>query len=141
VVVSDLPYGPNTAAIRRFLVRLAGLGAADRAAIVAAHASQQHTRAWYAAEAALATCIERSGRAPQRDALSGPLLQLVRVAPGGSQNTETTSDEEMLATLDPVAEAALAALLALLVRDLLSVDQCTTLYAPFASTIPLRDLG
>lgn len=139
--MSDLPYGPNTAAIRRFLVRLAGLGAADRATVVAVHAAQQHTRAWQSAELALATSIERSGRDPHRDALSGPLLQLVRPAPQPAGISEAASDDEIFATLDPVAEAALAALLALLVRDLLTAEQCAALYAPFATTIPWSDLG
>lgn len=135
--MSDLPYGPNTAAIRRFLVRFAGLGRADRAAIVSAYTAHSATRDWHAAEAALATAIERSGREPQRDALSGPLLQLVR-RPDAAVPASASADDA-LATLDPIAEPALAALLALLVQDLLGAHQVTTLYAPFAETMPLAE--
>ncbi len=81
-----LPYGPETAAIRRFLVRLAGLGAADRRAIVQGWRRLTALPAYDRAETTLAQVIERSGREPARDALSGPLLQLVRApsAPGGT---------------------------------------------------------
>jgi len=71
-----LPYGPETAAIRRFLVRLAGLGAADRRAIVQGWRRLTALPAYDRAETTLAQVIERSGREPARDALSGPLLQL-----------------------------------------------------------------
>ena len=77
------PYGPNTAPVRRFLVQFAGLGAGARAQVTQAYAAQSATRAWAVAESALAHAIERSGREAQRDALSGPLLQLVqRDVPG-----------------------------------------------------------
>ena len=129
--MSALPYGPNTAVIRRFLVRLAGLGSGDKAAVVARYGDLTRTRAWEAAETLLATAIERSGRDAQRDALSGPLLQLVRPAVA----TATISEDDALAQLDPVAEPALAALLALLVRDLLPESAVGTLMEPFAGFV------
>lgn len=129
--MSERPYGPGTASIRRFLVRLAGLGTLDRAQVVARYETQSRTRTWQAAEAVLATTVERSGREPQRDALSGPLLQLVR--PSGA--VASVDEDEALAQLDPVAEPALAALLALLVKDLLPEDMLTTLLEPFAGVI------
>jgi len=132
--VSSLPYGPNTASIRRFLVRLAGLGSADKAAVVARHAELSRTKAWEAAESLLGTAIERSGREPQRDALSGPLLQLVR--PAGA--TATISEDEALAQLDPVAEPALAALLALMAKDLLPAGAVETLVAPFGGVVEVE---
>lgn len=129
--MSSLPYGPNTASIRRFLVQLAGLGSTDKAAVVARHAQLSRTTAWEAAESLLATAIERSGREAHRDALSGPLLQLVR--PAGA--TATISEDEALAQLDPVAEPALAALLALMVRDLLPAETEGALLAPFDGVV------
>jgi hypothetical protein len=132
------PYGPNTAAIRAFLVRFAGLGAHDRAAVVAQYAARVHGRVYHAAESALATAIERSGREPLQQALSGPLLQLVRRA-DAPQTTEPT-EETALDGLDPVAEPALAALLALLVRDLLDDAHMEQLYGAFSSVIGLSDL-
>jgi hypothetical protein len=94
------------------------------------------TRTYLKAEAALATAIERSGREAQRDALSGPLLQLVR-----RPDAPETTDENALDGLDPVAEPALAALLALLVRDLLAPDEYQALYAVFDDVIPVAELS
>lgn len=126
------PYGPMTPTIRAFLVRFAGLGATDRAQIVAAFAAQCVTRAWSDADRALGDTIERSGRTEERDALAGPLLQLARLDDAAEHGTDDVP-------LDPVAEPALAALMALLVRDLLSPHHVATLYAPFAETIPLGE--
>ena len=106
IVSAPLPYGPQSAAIRGFLVQFAGLSADDRARVVAAHASQAETRAWMSAERQLAETVARSDRDAFRDALSGPLLQLVR----RSGVEPPSTDEEALAALDPVAEAALEAL-------------------------------
>lgn len=132
------PYGPNTAAIRAFLVRFAGLGAHDRFTVVARYQERVNTRTYHVAESAMATAIERSGREPMQQALSGPLLQLVRradILPA----TEPT-EENALEGLDPVAEPALAALLALLVRDLLDEGQLEQVYGAFSTVIALGDL-
>lgn len=132
------PYGPNTAAIRAFLVRFAGLGTHDRAAVVARYEDRVNTRTYHVAESALATAIERSGREPLQQALSGPLLQLVRRA-DTTPATEPT-EENALDGLDAVAEPALAALLALLVRDLLDEAQLEQVYGAFSTAIALGDL-
>jgi hypothetical protein len=138
---TDLPYGPHTAAIRRFLVRLAGLGSADRALVVERYAVQVHSTAYQAAEAALAVAIERSGRDAARDALSGPLMQLVRrPVTAAEQDVPTPDEDDPLSGLDPVAEPALAALLALLVADLLETPQLEALYDAFHDTIPRADV-
>jgi hypothetical protein len=123
------PYGPETAAVRRFLVRLAGLGATDRAAVVARYETIAATRAYEAADARLGEVITRSGREEARDALSGPLLQLVK------RPTPDASPESEIA-LEPIAEPALAALLALMVRDLLDDATVLLLTDAFADTIP-----
>ncbi len=126
--MSTQPYGPNTAAVRGFLVRLAGLGVADRELVVARHEALAHTREYEIADAALGEAITRSGRDDARDALTGPLLQLVKSA-------DSAAGEAV--PLEPIAEPALAALLALLVRDLLSDDVVHVLTEPFAGIIPL----
>jgi len=124
------PYGPETAAVRRFLVRLAGLGATDRAAVVARYETVAATRAYEAADARLGEVITRSGREEARDALSGPLLQLVkRPMPEASPESEIV--------LEPIAEPALAALLALMVRDLLDDATVQLLTDAFTDTMPL----
>jgi hypothetical protein len=132
------PYGPATPTIRRFLVQLAGLGASGRSAALARFDAHVDAPAWLKAERILGDTIERAGRAEARDTLAGPLLQLVRRAPTDQAATDSAVDEaDPLAGLDPIAEPALAALMALLVRDLLPADVFATLYHPFADEIPL----
>ncbi|WP_310571393.1 hypothetical protein [Gemmatimonas sp.] len=126
----SLPYGPQTAAVRGFLVRLAGLGAADRAGVVARYEAMADTRAYEAADARLGAVIARSGREEARDALSGPLLQLVK-----RQGTPAPAGADV--ELEPIAEPALAALLALMVRDLLDDATARLLTDAFSDTIPL----
>ena len=126
--MSVLPYGPETAAVRGFLVRLAGLGAADRAAVVARYDVTAATRAYEVADTRLGEVIKRSGREEARDALSGPLLQLVK-RPAAIDAPEIE--------LEPIAEPALAALLALMVRDLLDDATLRLLTDAFSETIPL----
>jgi len=124
------PYGPQTAAVRGFLVRLAGLGATDRAAVVARYETIAATRAYEAADARLGEVITRSGREEARDALSGPLLQLVK-RPMPDALPESAME------LEPIAEPALAALLALMVRDLLDDATVQLLTDAFTDTMPL----
>ncbi len=127
------PYGPETAAVRRFLVRLAGLGATDRATVVARYETIAATRAYEAADARLGEVITRSGRDEARDALSGPLLQLVKRP---TPDVSPAADAEADIALEPIAEPALAALLALMVRDLLDDATVQLLTDAFADTIP-----
>lgn len=129
------PYGPNTPAIRAFLVRLAGLGALDRATVVERYAALSARREYQVAESTLGTAIERSGRESLQQALSGPLLQLVRRV-----DAPEPTEENPLDGLDPIAEPALASLLALLVQDLLEPTQLDVLYDAFATVIPRADL-
>ncbi len=131
-----LPYGPQTSAVRGFLVRLAGLGAADRAAVVLRYEAVATTRAYEAADARLGEVITRSGREEARDALSGPLMQLVK-RPAPEATTDATTDAATAFELEPIAEPALAALLALMVRDLLDDQTVRLLTDAFGDTIPL----
>lgn len=126
------PYGPETAAVRDFLVRLAGLGAADRATVVSRYDAIVATRGYEAADARLGEVITRSGRGEACDALSGPLMQLVKRAP---ESLSAESNDEL--ALEPIAEPALAALLALVVRDLLDDATVRVLTDAFQDRIPL----
>ena len=127
------PYGPATVSIRRFLVRLASLDPMARDAIVTRFAELADSRAYTVADAALAETIERSGRTDAQDALAGPLLQLVRPR---EPSHLAAGDHGPDVALDALAEPALAALLALLVRDLLPSVHFRTLYSPFDESIP-----
>lgn len=129
---SAAPYGPSTAIVRRFLASFAGLSAADRIAVIASYTERAESATWQRADAALATALTGADREAARDAVAGPLLQLVRI---GEPN-----DDDPLASLDPVAEPALAALLALLVADVLDAMHINTLYAPFEPLIPRASL-
>ena len=126
------PYGPNTIAIRRFLQRLAALAPDERAAAARAYAAAAGSPRFRAADRALGMVVDRAGRTAERDAALGPLLQLV--------SADEQADDADVA-LDPVAEPALAAMLALLARDLLPAETVATLYAPFAALIPHAELG
>lgn len=128
-----MPYGPATAVVRRFLARFAGLSTADRAGILAKYVAQAESARWHRADTALASALTGADREAARDAVAGPLLQLVRVG--------EPDDNDPLASLDPVAEPALAALLALLVADVLDSTHVDTLYAPFELLIPRASLA
>lgn len=131
--MSSQPYGPQTAAVRSFLVRLAGLGSADREAVVARHTAIARSRAYEAADTLLGELVTRSGREEARDALSGPLMQLVKRPADPNAHHET--DDEI--ALEPIAEPALAALLALMVRDLIDPASLRLLTDAFSDTLPI----
>jgi len=118
------PYGPTTPAVRRFLVQLAALDSDAHGDVLSRFETVRNSHGFAAADGILGQTIERSGREDARDAVAGPLLQLVRF-----------SDEAD--DLDPIAEPALAALLALIVCDLLAESTFATLYMPFERAIPL----
>lgn len=131
--MSQMPYGPNTPAVRRFLVDFAGLSQSDRANVVSRYAQLSADNAWQQAERELGRVIVASGRESAQQALAGPLMQLVRRSATAAA-ADSTQDEAP--ELDDVAEAALAALLTLLAQDLLSIEQRRTLLAPFADVLP-----
>lgn len=129
-------YGPETPAIRRFLVRLAALAPDVRERVVHRYREQEFSSAFHAADATVGETIERSGRTDARDALGGPLVQIVQ-RPADAAQQEIADEDDLSGMLDPIAEPALAALLALLVRDLLPAAQFAVLYAPFSDAIPI----
>lgn len=123
------PYGPQTAQIRAFLRGLAALDVARHDDAVMRWKAQTGTPAFVRADRQLGEVLIRAGREAERDAAAGPLLQMMRSAPA-----ETERD-----TLDPIAEPALAVLMALLVRDLLPADTFATLTAPLHELVPTVD--
>jgi hypothetical protein len=112
-------------------VRLAGLGTTERAKIANRYEQLSTTTQWMTTEAELGNAMSGSGRLDVQEALSGPLMQLVSSRGGSSDEPE----------LDPVAEPALAAILALAVEDMLSPEQVHILYEPFTDAIPLAELA
>lgn len=118
------PYGPNTANVREFLRALAGLNEAEHAHVLTEWARASATTAFARADRVLADTMVRVNREAERDAAAGPLLQMLRVG------------AEESAALDPIAEPALAALMALVLRDVLPTATFDTLVASMASIIP-----
>jgi len=123
------PYGTNTPAVRRFLQRFAALDSQQWAEAATAFETLERTPEFMAADRALGLAIERSDLVAARDAVVGPLLQLVRPADGDAS------------TVHPVAAAALSALLALVARDVLDATTFATLYRAFDALVPLEALG
>ena len=132
---TSTPYGPMTIHVRRFLVQFAGLGTSARERIVARYASLSSQRKFVLAEKTLAETIERSGRIAERDALAGPFLQLVRRAPPVAVDAASELSAYDAEQFDAVAEPALAAVLTLLVADLIEPSAAAALYAPLSDDI------
>ena len=135
-----LPYGPFTAEVRRFLQRLAALPPAAEDLVLADYRLTAASAEYQAAERVLGSAIARSGRERERDALGGPLLQMLRSEQRPAFDASPTNADPSIAANDlpfrPIAEPALAALLAILMQDVLSAEHFARLYAPFAHTIP-----
>ncbi len=130
------PYGPNTAIVRRFLQRLAGKPATDCAAAARVYLSLQGTPPLIAADRAVAKAIEETDRTEARDAVVGPIIQLMN---GHAARVE--SDPALAGVnLDDMAEAALAAALGLIVGDVIAADALEVLYRPYAEMIPIEDI-
>jgi hypothetical protein len=134
--MTALPYGPNTSIVRRFLQRLAGKPASDCAAAARVYLSLQGTPALIAADRAVGQELEGSGRTDARDAVVGPIIQLM-----SGHATRLASDPSLSGvSLDDMAEAALAAVLGLIVGDILAADALEVLYRPYAGIIPIEEI-
>ena len=133
---SSLPYGPNTAAVRRFLQRLAGKSAADCVAFARAYVALRGTPRFAEADIALGHAIESSDRTGPRDAVVGPIVQLM----GGHAERLMNEPELADVTVDDMAECALAAALGLIVGDIIAGDALELLYRPFADAIPIAEV-
>lgn len=132
---ASMPYGPNTAAVRRFLQRLAGKPAADCIAAARAYLALQGTDELRTADRALGHALESSGRTDARDAIVGPLVQLMN-----GHAAKLDADITGGLTVDDLAEAALAAALGLIVGDVIPAPILEVLYRPFEPIIPLGEV-
>ena len=129
-------YGPNTPAVRRFLQRLAGKPAADCIAAARIYLSLQGSPEFSAADRTLGRALETSGRTDARDAVVGPLVQLMS---GHAERLEAAADGSGITT-DDMAESALAAALGLIVGDVIPAGTLEVLYRPYAELIRLEDI-
>ena len=130
-----MPYGPNTAAVRRFLQRLAGKPVSDCIAAARVYLELQSTPDFRTADRALGHALEASGRTDARDAIVGPLVQLMT-----SHAPKLDADITGGVTVDDLAEAALAAALGLIVGDVIPAPVLEMLYRPFEGIIPLEEV-
>jgi nucleoside-diphosphate-sugar epimerase len=139
------PYGPHTAAIRAFLRDLAALDSAQHAAAMTRWTQQVGTPEFVRADRLLGEVLVRAGREAERDAAAGPLLQLLRAprdaaaarqSPLPSAIADHDTEHAAPDTLDPIAEPALAALMALIVHDLLPPDAFETLTHALREVVP-----
>jgi len=133
---TSLPYGPNTAAVRRFLQRLAGKPASDCIMAARTYLSLQGTTDLAAADRTLGHALETSGRTDARDAIVGPIVQLM----AGHADKPGIADGTVGVTVDDMAECALGAALGLIVGDVIPASMLEVLYRPFAGLIPLQDI-
>ena len=129
------PYGPNTPAVRRFLQRLAGRPLSDCIAATRAYRALQGTPDFGAADRALGIAIDRGARTGARDAIVGPIVQLMASHTEGLARVPDAQVES-----EGLAEAALAAALALVARDVISAATFDLLYGPFARVIPMSEV-
>lgn len=132
VADAQLPYGPNTASVSRFMQRLAALPPRSWAEAAHRYSQLQGDAAFARADDALAVAIQQSARDDARRAVVGPLVRLA---------TNVLQDLEALGPppatdADALAESALAAVLSLIARDILPPDALGTLYQPFDAIIP-----
>jgi hypothetical protein len=127
------PYGPNTRTVRRFLQRFAALAPDEWAGAAERFAAAEGTPRFRRADRALGAAVGAAGREGERDAALRPLAELLRRA-------ERDGPDREEGELDPVAAAAVAAVLALVMRDVLAADTFDALYAPFAELIPVERL-
>ena len=130
-----MPYGPNTPAVRRFLQRLAGKPASDCITAARAYLSLQGTEELRMADRALGHALESSGRTDARDAVVGPLVQLMN-----GHAAKLDADITGGLTVDDLAESALAATLGLIVGDVIPAPMLEVLYRPFGGIIPLEEV-
>ncbi len=132
LAVHAQPYGPQSAEIKRFLRDLAALSQEAHDAVCAEWHAVRQTPAFARADRALGEAMVRANREAERDAAAGPLLQMLRLEPV-SEGPNQAPDEPP--PLDPIAEPALAALMALVVRDLLPDDVFAVLVRPVESLV------
>ena len=131
------PYGPNTDAVRRLLQRLAALPTDEWVRLARLYEGLHRTPRFAAADRALGEAMTAAGRESERDAVLGPVVQLA--ADGAARIGRAA--ESAAPDADRYAEPALAAVLAVIARDLLDEEQFTTLYGAVSWAVPVGELG
>jgi hypothetical protein len=114
--------------VRAFLRDLAALPPETWARAARVYAALADSDPVVRADAALGAAIENAGLDRARDAVVGPLVQLAAAAAARLPPPPPAADS--------LAEAALAAALALVARDLVPRESFDALYAPFAEALP-----
>ena len=123
------PYGPNTPAVRAFLRQIAERPTADWVTAALVYERMQHTLPFRGADHLLGQAIERGDREAARDAIVAPVVQIAKAKTPGGADAPPESAERF-------AEAALAAALALVARDLMTPETVSILYRPFERMAP-----
>jgi len=98
--------------------------------------SLQGTPDLAAADRTLGHALETSERTDARDAIVGPIVQLM----AGHADMPGIADGSLGVTADDMAESALAAALGLIVGDVIPAPMLEVLYRPFSGLIPLEDI-
>ena len=130
--------GPTERLVERFLGRLCGLDLAQWSEVVRAwRDTLRRTDAWASAEDAVGDAIARTGRHEEQWRLQDRLYELFRTTPwhthpGANASAGTEAAAQYLAS---------SAAFALLLGDAIGSEALRTLYAPFASVIPLPALA
>ena len=139
-----VPSSAGVAAATEFVARVAKLDFDDVRGFIRGWHRVVGTdaEAWFAAEAAIAAAVLRSGRQGEQRQL------LVRVADVFTHavwyrlaRAGLTPESRIGATEASGQYAATLAMLALLTRDQLSERDFALVYAPFAALIPVEELG
>jgi nucleoside-diphosphate-sugar epimerase len=110
-------YGPQTAAIRDYLRAVAALTPEAHARVLQSWRNTSGSQSFARADRALGEAMVRANREAERDAAAGPLLQMMRTPREPGDAADATAPD-----LDPIAEPALAGLMALVVRDVLPAE-------------------
>jgi hypothetical protein len=137
-------FGPNSVAIESFLDQLARLSLAQFTdAIRTWREALRRTDAWYAAEDAVGEALARTARHDEEWRLHDRLYEIFRSSAWHADvDVERAAGSEHAPSSEPAAQyLAGTAAFALLVFDALSGAHLATLYAPFATLIPLASLG
>jgi hypothetical protein len=149
---APLPYGPNTDAVRRLLQRLAAAPAEAWMATAERYDALARTSRYAAAERALAALVTAAGRERERDAVVGPLVQIAADAAerverigrpgtsGGEAAPAPSATDAALSLSDRFAEPALAAALAVVMRDVLRREAFEALYEGVGGMVDEREL-
>lgn len=122
--------------VRKFLGRLAQLDV-DRIDMAVQQWRQLVTPRWFAAEEALAHAMQTSGRFEEEEMWLQQMALLFRRQPWFTRASPGASIGASEASAQYVATTAM---LALLTRDHLPIEDFDLLYSPFATLIPLDEL-